>query len=164
MPSVIFHVRGKKLSPEVELAKTTLKPYSIHHLGEVVIRKRGDFVFEDSGFHVDIGPQNSEDLKKQTKIATSFVKKHYSEIKRIKGASDMRLDFGYCMRFDKTGEPFWVQTDFFPLEFVRLCGELKIGIELSMFYGATVDRLISHYVKVLKLKRPETKRAAEKRK
>lgn len=162
MPSVIFHVRGKKFRPETELVKTSLKPYQIYHVGDVVKRKRGDFIYKDSGFAVDIGPRNSEDLKKQIKTAFAFVKKHYSEIKQLKGASDTRLDFGYCMPFDKTGEPFWVQCDFFPPDFLRMCGELKVGIELSLFYGATVDRLISHYVRVFKLKRPKQKRAAKK--
>lgn len=159
MPSVIFHIRGKKFRPEVELAKTKLKPYRIHHAGEVVKRKRGDFVFKDSGFSVDIGPKDNDDLAAQIKKTTKFVKKHFAEIKRLKNADDRTLDFGYCMRFGKTGEPFWVQYNSLPVEFLKLCGELKIGIELSFYYGFTVNKLISHYVKVLKLKYPKRKHA-----
>jgi hypothetical protein len=161
MPSVIFHVRGKKFRPAIELAKTNLKPYRIHHVGDVVKRKRGDIVFEDSGFSIDIGPKDNDDLAAQIKVAARFVKKHFAEIKRIENADDMRLDFGYCMRFDKTGEPFWVQCNELPPGFLKMCGELKIGIELSFYYGFSVDRLISHYVKILKLKRPRKKRAAK---
>jgi hypothetical protein len=155
MPSVIFHVDGKKFKPEVELAKTSLKPYRIHHVGDVVKRKRGDIVFKDSGFSVDIGPKNNDDLAAQIKVATKFVKKHFTEIKQLKNADDLSLDFGYCMRFAKDGEPFWVQCNELPTEFLKMCGELKIGIELSFYYGFTVDKLISHYVRKFKLKHPK---------
>lgn len=162
MPSVIFHVRGKKFRPEAELAKTNLKAYRIHHVGDVVKRKRGDIVFKDSGFSVDIGPKSNDDLAAQIKVAAKFVKKHFSEIKRLKNADDLRLDFGYCMRFAKDGEPFWVQCNDLPPEFLKMCGELKIGVELSFYYSFTVDKLISHYVRVLKLKRPKQKRTVKK--
>lgn len=161
MPSVIFHVRGKKFQPEIELAKATLKPYRIHHVGDVVKWKRGDIVLKDSGFSVDIGPKNNDDLAAQIKVATKFVKKHLAEIKRLKNADSLRLDFGYCMRFDQNGEPFWVQCNELPPEFLKMCGELKIGIELSFYYGFTADKLISHYVRTLKLKHPK-KRDAKK--
>jgi hypothetical protein len=162
MPSVIFHVRGKKFRPEAELEKTSLKPYRIYHVGDVIKRKRSDFLLKDSGFSVDIGPPNNDDLAGQIKVAAKFVKKHFREIKRLKNAGDLRLDFGYCMRFDKNGEPFWVQCNEFSPEFLKMCGELKIGIELSFYCGATVDKLISHYVRILKLKRPK-RRATKKR-
>jgi hypothetical protein len=159
MPSVIFRVSGKKFRPEAELAKTSLKPYRIHHVGEVVKRKLGDFVFKDSGFAVDIGPKNNDDLMAQIKVAVKFIKKHFAEIKRLKNADDLCLDFGYCMRFAEDGEPFWVQYNELPQEFLKLCGQLKIGIKLSFYYGFTVDRLISHYVRTLKLKRPKKSNA-----
>jgi Domain of unknown function (DUF4279) len=161
MPSVIFHVRGKRFRPEAELAKTSLKPYRIHHVGDVVKRKRGDIVFKDSGFSVDIGPQNNDDLAAQIKVAAKFVKKHLTEIKRLKNSDDLSLAFGYCMRFAKDGEPFWVQSSDLPPEFLKMCGQLNIRIELAFYYGCTVDKLISHYVRKLKLKYPK-KRAAKK--
>ncbi|HEY4951884.1 MAG TPA: hypothetical protein VII71_00690 [Verrucomicrobiae bacterium] len=127
---VIFHVRGKKFRPEIELAKTRLKPHRIHHVGDVVKRKRDDFVYKDSGFSVTIGPKDKDDLMVQIKAATKFVKRHFTEIKLFKNADDKVL---------------------------KLCGELKIGVVLSCYYGFTVDRLISHYVKVLRLKYPKQK-------
>jgi hypothetical protein len=157
MPSIIFHVSGKKFLPEIELAKTKLKPYRIHHVGDVVKRKRDDFVYKDSGFLVKIGPKDNDDLMAQIKAAAKFVKRHFVEIKLFKNAGNKVLNFGYCLRFDKTGEPFWVQYNELPAEFIKLCGELKIGVVLSFYYGLTVDRLISHYVKVLKLKYPKQK-------
>ena len=162
MPSVIFHVRGKKFQSEAELAKTSLNAYDIHHIGDVVKRKRGDFKFQDSGFSVDIGPKKNEDLAAQIKVAIKFVKKHFAVIKRIKNADDLRLNFGYRMRFAKDGEPFWVQCNTLPPEFLKMCGELKIEIELSFYYFSDVDRLISHYVRKFKLKRQTPKRAAKK--
>ncbi len=161
MPSVIFHVRGKKFCPVVELAKTKLKPCRIHHVGDVVKRKRGGFVHKDSGFSVDLGPDDDDDLATQIKVAARFIKKHFTGIKRLKNADEKTLDFGYGMRFDQNGEPFWVQSNKLPADFLKLCGELKIEIELSFYYGSTVDKLISHYVKVLKLKHPKRTRAGK---
>ena len=158
MPLVIFHVRGKKFRPEIELAKTNLKPYRVHHIGEVI---RGDIVFKDSGFCVGIA-RNNDDLAAQIKVAAKFIKKHFKEIKKLKNADNLCLDFGYCMRFDKDGEPFWVQRNEFSSDFLKMCGDLKINVVLSFYYGFTVDRLISHYVRALKLKRPQQKRAAKK--
>jgi hypothetical protein len=158
---VIFHVRGEKFRPEIELAKTKLKPYRIHHVGDVIKRKLGDFVYKDSGFSVHIGPKNNDDLAVQIKAAAKFIKKHSVQIKRLKNVDDKVLNFGYCLRFDKTGEPFWVQYNKLPAEFLKLCGELKIEVVLSFYYGFTVDRLISHYVKVLKLKHPKRKRSGK---
>jgi hypothetical protein len=163
MPSVIFHVRGKRFRPEVELAKTSLKAYRIFHAGDVTKFSRGDIVFKDSGFSVNLGPRNSEDLRKQIKTAFAFIKKHYSEIKRLKEATDLSLAFGYSLQFDKNGGPFWIQGGVFSAEFLRMCGELNISIDLSLYYGATVDRLISHYMRVLKLKHSkQTRRVAKK--
>ena len=145
----------------MELAKTSLKPYRVHHAGDMVRqimkKKIGDAPHKDSGFSVDIGPKNNDDLGAQIRVAARFVKRHYAEIKRLKNADDLCLDFGWCMRFDKTGEPFWAQYNELPPEFLKMCGELKISIELSFYYGFTVDRLISHYIRVLKLKRPKPK-------
>ncbi len=162
MPSVIFHVRGKKFQPEAELAKSSFKPYRIFHAGDVTKCARGNIVFKDSGFRVDIGPKNNHDLAAQIKVANRFIKKHFAEIKRIKNADNMCLDFGYEMRFDKSGEPFWVQCNDFPTEFLKMCGDLKIGIELSFYYGFTVNKLLSHYERIFKFKRPKQKRAAKK--
>ena len=161
MPSVLFHVDGKKFQPEAQLAKTSLKAYRIRHAGDVVKRKRGDFKFKESGFSVDIGPKKNDDLAAQIKVAAKFVKKHFAEIKRLKNADKLSLNFGYCMRFEKNGEPFWLQWNELPPEFLKMCGELRIKIVLSFFYGATVDKLISHYVRILKLKYPK-KRVAKK--
>jgi hypothetical protein len=140
------------------LAKTRLKAYQIHHIGDVLKWERGDFVFKDSGFSVDIGPKNNDELAAQIKVAARFVKRHFSEIKRLRNVDKMRLDFGYCMLFDKTGEPFWVQQNIIPSEFMKVCGELKIEIVLAFYYGCTVDKLIRHYIEVLKLKHPKLKR------
>jgi hypothetical protein len=161
-----FCVRGEKFQPEVELAKTKLKPYKIHHAGDVINRKRGDFVYKDSGFFVKIGPKgnginNDINLTAQIKAAVRFIKRNSKEIKLLKNADEKILHFGYGLRFDKTGEPFWVQFDKLPPDFLKMCGELKIEINLSFYYGFTVDRLISHYVKILKLKYPKRKRVGK---
>jgi len=57
---------------------------------------------------------------------------------------------------------FGFKALFYLLIFLRMCGELNISIDLPLYYGVTVDKLISHYVRVLKLKRPKKRCVAKK--
>src|ERR1041384_3871681 len=136
MPSVIFRVAGKLFNPEAALTKVTFKPYRVRHVGEMAWdwQIREDVSLGHSEFSVEIGPKKSHDLARQIKLAKAFVQKHFSEIKRIKGAEDMRLDFGYWPRLDNKRKPIAIQCDYFPPDFLQMCGELKIGIELSRYY------------------------------
>jgi hypothetical protein len=132
MPSVIFHASGSAFDP-ASLAETKLKPYDIHYRGRKSDRGRKNFVYEDSGFSVDLGPDDSDNLGTQIEAAIKFIDDHYHAIRMLTGLDDLRFDFGYAPRKDVKGHIYLVQCDYFPPAFLKRCGELGIGLELSLY-------------------------------
>lgn len=132
MPAVIFQVSGEHFCPETALSQVTFQPYRVHRKGELMKIRRKESVYKDSGFSVDLGPEDSDDLAVQIELAQAFVDHHFDELKQIKGADDMRFDFGYEPRRRKDGSFFAVQYDYFPPAFLRTCSEVGIGINLSL--------------------------------
>jgi hypothetical protein len=135
MPTVILHVSGDNFDAEKALSQVSFKAYSVYRKGDLMPRGKPNSLYPDSGFSVDLGPQDSDDLGDQIDVATTFIERHYEELKQITCADDLRLDFGYEPRRGKDGLKMAVQCDYFPPEFLQKCGELGIGIELSL-YGA----------------------------
>lgn len=111
----------------------SFEAYLIYHKGEPMKRGKRGALHPDSGFSVDLGPEDSDDLGRQIEVAAAFIDRHYDELKQIHGADDLRLDFGYEARRDRDGLRLFVQCDYFPPEFLRKCGELGLGIELSLY-------------------------------
>lgn len=132
MPSVIFHASGVNFDA-ASLAETNLHPYKVYRVGEKSKLGRREFIYKDSGFSIDLGPDEKEDLATQIDAATQFIEKNYHTIQNLSGLDDLRFDFGYCQRRDAEGHTVVVQCDYFSPEFLRKCGELKVGIELSLY-------------------------------
>jgi hypothetical protein len=132
MPSVIFHASGSNFDLE-SLSGTRLKPYDIHYRGQKANRGRKDFVYEDSGFSIDLGPDDSDNLSTQIEAAIKFIDEHYHTIQSFTGLDDLRFDFGYAPRKDQKGYISLVQCDYLPPAFLKKCGELGIGLELSLY-------------------------------
>lgn len=108
------------------LADSNLKPYRVHHLGEIILRSRR---FTDNGFSLDVSSVDG-DLPAQVKDAIGFLTKHQTELQRLRdypGVDDMRLDFGYDRR------DVAAQFDYLPPDLLARVGELGIGIELSLY-------------------------------
>ena len=132
MPSVLFHASGKAFDIRA-LEGTNLNPYWVFQVGERAKRGRKDFIYEDSGFSIDLGPDDKEDLGTQIEAASAFLEMYGSTISRLTGLDEMCFDFGYIPRKGKDGLQMLVQCDYFPAEFLRECGSLGIGIELSLY-------------------------------
>lgn len=132
MPSVFFHASGKTFDIQ-SLAETNLNPYRVYRVGERAKHRRRDFFYEDSGFSGDLGPDDKEDLNTQINTATAFLKMYGDTISRLAGLEEMRFDFGYIPRKGKDGLQVFVQCEHFSPEFLRECGRLNIGIELSLY-------------------------------
>ena len=127
MPSVIFRASGNDFDPS-SLSGTGLNGDNIHLRGQKSKRGRKDFVYKDSGFSVDLGPDDHDDLGTQILAAMRFVQDYRDTIRSLKNLDDMRFDFGYSPRPDSV-----VQFDYLPPKFIKACGELNIGIELSLY-------------------------------
>jgi hypothetical protein len=131
MPCVL-HISGEKFQPELALKIVTFKPYRVYYAGEKK-KNKPNAVYSDSGFSVDVGEKENWDLSKQIQWAKTFIEKYIYELKAVSGADEMRFDFGYESRRGENGTTMFCQSDYFKPEFLMLCGELKIGIELSLY-------------------------------
>ena len=132
MPSVNFHASGQDFNP-ASLEGTNLTPYDIHHKGQNPNRGRKDFIYEDSGFSINLGPDDLDDLGTQIEAAMRFLELHHGTITKLTGLTELRFDFGYSQRRNAEGYTVLAQCDYFPPDFLRKCGELGIGIELSLY-------------------------------
>jgi hypothetical protein len=134
MPDVILHVSGTHFDPDTALKKVSFKPYMVHKTGEPMKRGRANATWPDSGFSVALGTKDEDNLASQIETAIEFVNKHYDELKQLRDIDDIRLDFGYLPRRGEDGLTVAIQCDYFPPDFLRKCGELQIGIELSLYH------------------------------
>jgi hypothetical protein len=133
MPCVL-HISGKKFQPELTLKNVTFKPYRVYKAGEKIkIGKKRNSAYLDSGFSVDVGDRESWDLSNQIESAKIFIKKYFSELKKMSDAEDIRFDFGCEPRKSAEGTVIFCQSDYFAPDFLKLCAELKIGIEISIY-------------------------------
>ena len=135
MPSLILRVSGDNLVPKTELQKVSFEPYIVFCKGDLMPRGRPNSIYPDSGFSVDLGPDEGDDLAEQISVAETFIDQHYSELKQICGADDIRFDFGYAPRRGCDGLQMMVQCDYFSPAFLLKCGELGVGIEVSLYLG-----------------------------
>ena len=129
----IFHVSGEKFQPEVALKNLAFKPYKIYKSGEKMNFGRPGAVYSDSGFSVYVGPEDNWNLADQIEGTQIFVRYHFSALKLISGAEELRLDYGYKPRRGEDDLTMVCQCDSFEPSFLKMCGELNISIELSLY-------------------------------
>ena len=133
MPCVL-HISGKNFQPELALKNVTFKPYQVYKAGDKMNFGKRDAIYSDSGFSVDVGEDdNNWNLSDQIRWAEIFLEKHFSELKLISGADELSFDFGYVPRKGEDGMTMFCQSDCFNPNLLKLCGELQIEIELSLY-------------------------------
>lgn len=128
----VLHVESKSTSFTVFLEKSELEAYRAHCKGD-----QRDFgkrlPYEDYGFSSIVSEKEWDDFEGQINDALAYLKKHYSDLKRLiqtHTIDDIRFDLPYWSRLESG---VIVQCDFLPPEFLKLAGELGIGIELSLY-------------------------------
>jgi len=128
----VLHVTSKTKSFAGFLRETGFPIYQSHEKGEVsAIGKRQPY--DDFGFSSDVSKRNWTDLAGQIEDAHTFLREHEEALRSLTAThetTDIRLDFPYSCRLD---EQIFMQCDYLPPEFLRLAGELGIGIELSHY-------------------------------
>jgi hypothetical protein len=93
----------------------------------------------EGGFSCDVSKKEWVDVKWQIEDAYQFLLKHESELMALVTdcrVDDIRLDLPYYCRLD---EQIFVQCDYFPANFLRLVGELGVGLELSLYFPAQAE-------------------------
>lgn len=130
----VFRVTGEKLDPDSALAISGLPAYRVFHAGAPRSSARPDERYELSGFCVDAGPNDFDDLPAQVADAIAFLDEFGDRIALLRGLpglDDMRLDFAVDLRIDR--KTIFAQFDYFPPELVSKAGALGLGIEISIY-------------------------------
>lgn len=130
MPGCILRISGENFKVSDFLADSSLRPYRVHHRGEISYRSHR---FPHSGLSLDVSTADG-DLKTEVADAIEFLSTHEAELLRLgcyPGVTDMRLDFGYYRR------DVAAQFDYLPPDLLARAGKLGIGIELSLYPSAT---------------------------
>lgn len=134
----VLHVSSKTDSFGDFLKEASLPFYRSWEKGEAcALGKRAPH--DDYGFSCAVSEKAWTDLAGQIEDAHAFLREHSDSLERLLTGhvlSDIRLDFPYSCRLD---EETFMQCDYLPPEFLKLAGELGIGIELSHYHPSEED-------------------------
>jgi hypothetical protein len=127
MPGCVLRVSGDQFHPGDYLAGSALAPCNVFVKGE---RRGRDSFWDSSGFTVVVSDASANDLRRQIFDAVEFLRVHRKELVGLAtcvGVEDVRLDFGIAR---KNG---FLQSSELPVELITIAGELRIGIEISIY-------------------------------
>jgi len=132
--SCFLRATGRRFDVDAFLESTSIEPDVVFRKGELFERgpKRGQRRLE-SGFAIQI-TSGFGAIRKQASRVIKFLqvnKAGLTQLSKLTSVTDIRLDFGYELRHQGLG----VQCDYLPPELIKLAGELRIGIELSLYSG-----------------------------
>jgi hypothetical protein len=135
MPGCVFQVAGTLFDPDPFLRNSSLSPYSIWHAGEPVAKvgPRANRNHEWSGFRCDVSDVDG-DLSLQIQDAMKFLEKHQPDLEKLATdttVEERRLNFGFDCRLG-VGDVA-VQGEWLPVDLLRLTGEFRVGIALSIY-------------------------------
>lgn len=125
--SCLFRATGLNFNVDDFLSHSCLVPDSIWCKGEL---RTGDKVHQTSGFSLVASEVGFDNLPKQVQDAIIFLKRNEQQIHKLQlfsGEVEMYLDFAIENRNAAA------QYDQFPADLLRLAGNLKIGIEISLY-------------------------------
>ena len=137
----VLHVIGDAFDPLPVLARRSLKPYQVFRKGDKQFpdNPRSDKIHSNGGFSCGISDIEN-DLSGQIKDAIAFLKTHYGDLQqlaKVEAVESKYLDFGNFCRIDIhkpiQEQKCFAQYDRLPVELLKLCGDLGIAIELSLY-------------------------------
>jgi len=136
----ILRVTGEHFSPEECLAQVQLKAYLVWHKGEPRSRLRADSPRpEHSGFAVSISDADGDCVPLQIQEAQAFCEANSADLHRIAtfpGVEEAMLDFAWWFPVGEDRPAG--QFNYFTPQLVALCGQLGLGIMLTV-YGKTFE-------------------------
>jgi hypothetical protein len=139
MPGCVLRVSGKDFLPELVLSKLRLRPYSVFCRGDKRFPEnpRSEKTHESGGFKCDVSKVDG-DLAGQVRDAIEFLRKHFDDLQRLSSEPSIQskcLDFGYDCELNE--RDCMVQGESLPVELLKLCAELGIRIDLSLYPSAS---------------------------
>jgi len=140
MPGCVFSLSGSDLDLDEALSLLTFQPYMTHRRGDPIEGRPGHF-YEDSGLSVMASEASGDQLWRQLDEADAFLSVHGPELAKISGIEDASLDFGYFCRIGMGPDEnrTIVQGEHIEPSLLKKCGELGIGISLSLYPPSEPD-------------------------
>ena len=133
----VLHVCGESFDPAPFLGSVSLAPYASFRKGDRQFPgsvRCADRVHEFGGFKCLVSDRDAKDLPGQIDDAILFLQKYGEDLARLEFEKDVErkgLDFGYDCRLEM--ENVAVQIEYLPPELLKLCGDLDLGIMLSLY-------------------------------
>ncbi|WP_153306595.1 hypothetical protein [Desulfogranum japonicum] len=130
----VLHVSSKTTSFAAFLENSQFPAYKKHEKGEVNKIRYKPVTYQDYGFSSVVSKGEWDDLAGQISDAHTFLQKYGQELRSVISTHediDIQLDFPYSCRLN---EHILMHSDYLPPEFLKLAGELGIGITLSHYY------------------------------
>lgn len=136
MAGCMLRVAGRDLDLEDCLNGCDFSPVRVFGKGQERLGRRGG-TWERNGFHVVVSDCDGDHAEQQVQDAQAFIEEHHDALAELAARSDVEaicLDFGLY---------FWVEMDAsksvtLPPGLLKICGELGVEIEVSMY--ATADK------------------------
>ena len=125
----VLRASGPAFDVDAFLRTSDWKPCAVYHQGDKRY-PRGEKRCDRSGFNLDIGDVEEDDLDKQIEQSIDFLRLNEEEITRLRhypGLESMGLDFGV----DFKDSP--IQSYRFPAVLVGLAGALGLELEVTLY-------------------------------
>ncbi len=130
--SCYLNILGADFDVDNCLLKTTMRPQDIWHKGEPKFKTKPDGKkLTHSGCSFVASNADFDQFNEQVADVTAFLKDHYKDLQKLTqtiGIEYAVLDFG--VEYD---ESKFVQSKYLPIDLIKLCAELNISIELSIY-------------------------------
>jgi len=135
MPGCVLHVVGETFEPTDVLQRLSFEPYSVFNKGDkrFPASATSGKLHSAGGFKCDLSRADGN-LAQQVQDAIEFLARHFNDLNELRCEDSIQvkcLSFGYYFRPDNIDA--FVQSDSLPVELLRLCAELRISIELSLY-------------------------------
>jgi hypothetical protein len=132
--SCILHVIGSELNIEDCLANIPL-PLDRKYLKGEPKGRNSTILYKSNGF--TLLASEHDEIASQISETETFLKNHYPHLKTITARPDVETTvLNFAWFFPEGKNVSIVEHRHFPPELLRLCGELNIGIEVSVYASA----------------------------
>lgn len=128
--SCVLSIIGVDFDPDAFLLASKLNVEKVGHKGQPRYKTRPDSMFPHSLVSVCTSKAGFDEFDQQVDETIEYLKSNYEQLKVIAQTENIQyahIDFGvnYMGKF--------MQTHHFPLELVKLCAELGLCIEVSVY-------------------------------
>jgi hypothetical protein len=147
--SCALWISGKNLDVDKLTKKLSIKPCAIYKKGEPLFKlKPNGRKYYDSGMSFSPSKASFDRLDKQIKDTIRFLQKHNKSLKKLttnKDTDSSVIDFGIYLRMGYNN--IIAQSDYFPSELLKLAGDLKIDLGLSLYPPLQDEQMKKRFTK-----------------